>query len=130
MVHALKANDGGDDKEEVGTSSGSPKRLIRLWIYSHHIYSMQKRKLILEWCRELALTGFSMPGKPGIVCAEGLEASVDELWTRLRKLNWKRLAVKEREFIGLTPEVDGQSKEKDGRKFADFEEISFDVKQG
>merc|ERR1712176_1540576 len=96
MVNALKANDGGEDKEEAGTSSDSPKRLIRLWIYSHHIYSMQKRKLILEWCRELALTGFSMPGKPGIVCAEGLD----------------------------------HSKEKDGRKFADFEEISFDVKQG
>ena len=101
-------------------------------LFSFLSFSMQKRKFILEWSRELALTGFSMPGKPGIVCAEGLESSVDELWTRLRKLNWKRLAIIEREpIIAPSSETnDHHSKEKAGRKFADFEEISFDVKQG
>ena len=90
---------------------------------------MHKRKPIVEWARELDLNGFSMPGKPGIVCVEGLESSVDEFWTRLRKLNWKRLAVKERET--LTDDADNDFVDpRRGRKFTEFEEISFDVKQG
>ncbi|OWK00555.1 hypothetical protein Celaphus_00019455 [Cervus elaphus hippelaphus] len=40
--------------------------LTRLWIYSHHIYNKYKRKNILEWAKELSLSGFSMPGKPGV----------------------------------------------------------------
>ena len=54
----------------------------RLWIYSHHIYNKTKRKNILEWSKELGLTGFSMPGKPGIVCVEGPQSACEEFWSR------------------------------------------------
>lgn len=54
----------------------------RLWIYSHHIYNKTKRKNILEWSKELELTGFSMPGKPGIVCVEGPHSACEEFWAR------------------------------------------------
>jgi len=43
----------------------------RMWLYSHHIYSKYKRKDILNWATELKLHGFSMCGKPGIICLEG-----------------------------------------------------------
>lgn len=54
----------------------------RLWIYSHHIYNKVKRKNILEWSKELGLSGFSMPGKPGIVCVEGPRSACEEFWSR------------------------------------------------
>lgn len=54
----------------------------RLWIYSHHIYNKSKRKNILEWSKELGLSGFSMPGKPGIVCVEGAQSACEEFWSR------------------------------------------------
>ncbi|PIO25924.1 hypothetical protein AB205_0102850, partial [Aquarana catesbeiana] len=53
----------------------------RLWIYSHHIYNKQKRKYIMEWSEELGLSGFSMPGKPGVVCVEGPQESCEEFWS-------------------------------------------------
>ena len=71
----------------------------RLWIYSHHIYNTEKRKNIVHWAEELHLNGFSLPGKPGIICIEGRESDVDEYWTRLRRLTWKRLQVKEKEIF-------------------------------
>lgn len=55
----------------------------RLWIYSHHIYNKQKRKNIIDWAKELSLSGFCMPGKPGVVCVEGLQTSCEEFWSRL-----------------------------------------------
>lgn len=55
----------------------------RLWIYSHHIYNKQKRKNIIDWAKELSLSGFCMPGKPGVVCVEGLQSSCEEFWSRL-----------------------------------------------
>lgn len=56
--------------------------LTRLWIYSHHIYNKCKRKDILEWAKELSLSGFSMPGKPGVVCVEGPQSACEEFWSR------------------------------------------------
>ena len=57
--------------------------LTRLWVYSHHIYNKYKRKNILEWAKELSLSGFSMPGKPGVVCVEGRQSLCEEFWSRL-----------------------------------------------
>lgn len=54
----------------------------RLWIYSHHIYNKCKRRNILEWAKELSLSGFSMPGKPGVVCVEGPQSACEEFWSR------------------------------------------------
>ncbi|XP_062966294.1 RWD domain-containing protein 2B [Cynocephalus volans] len=98
--------------------------LTRLWIYSHHIYNKCKRKNILEWARELSLSGFSMPGKPGIVCVEGPQSACEEFWSRLRKLNWKRILIRHREdipFDGTNNEMEKQ------RKFSSFEEKAFTV---
>ncbi len=63
----------------------SKEIFTRIWIYSHHIYNKIKRKNILEWARELNLSGFSMPGKPGIVCVEGLQSACNEFWARYVK---------------------------------------------
>ncbi|KAK7471339.1 hypothetical protein BaRGS_00036014 [Batillaria attramentaria] len=97
----------------------------RLWIYSHHIYSKFKRRDIFEWASELGLRGFSMPGKPGIVCVEGGTQQVDEFWYRVRRLNWKRIMIKEQEVIEL-----------EGReiaslcKFGKFQELELEVQGG
>lgn len=98
--------------------------LTRLWIYSHHIYNKCKRKNILEWAKELSLSGFSMPGKPGVVCVEGPQSACEEFWSRLRKLNWKRILIRHREdipFDGMNEEIERQ------RKFSIFEEKVFSV---
>lgn len=98
--------------------------LTRLWIYSHHIYNKYKRKDILEWAKELSLSGFSMPGKPGVVCVEGPQSACEEFWSRLRKLNWKRILIRHREDIPF----DGTNDEmKRQRKFSVFEEKVFSV---
>lgn len=97
----------------------------RLWIYSHHIYSKFKRRDIIDWAEELKLTGFSLPGKPGVICVEGYSRPVDEYWYRLRRLNWKRLAIKEKEETDI-----GDDKLTNYRKFDNFEEKVFDVKGG
>lgn len=38
----------------------------QMWIYSHHIYSTRKRKMIQDLAHQLKLTGFCRPGKPGM----------------------------------------------------------------
>lgn len=96
----------------------------RIWIYSHHIYSMEKRKNILSWAAELQLTGFSLPGKPGVICAEGLNSLVNEFHSRLKALNWKRITCKGSETTQLT-DRNAETIQK-YRKFETFSEINFD----
>ena len=70
------------------------EEFVRYWIYSHHIYSKIKRRDILDLSKEFQLTGFSMPGKPGIVCLEGVSGNVAEAWSIIKSWNWKKINVK------------------------------------
>jgi hypothetical protein len=54
-----------------------------MWIHSHHIYSKSKMKNIEDWAKELNLTGFFLPGKPGLMCVEGLETNCNIWWQRV-----------------------------------------------
>ncbi|XP_053165490.1 RWD domain-containing protein 2B [Hemicordylus capensis] len=96
----------------------------RLWIYSHHIYNKQKRKNIVDWAKELSLSGFSMPGKPGIICTEGPQSMCEEFWARIRRLSWQRILIRHREDIRLEGTEAEMEKQ---RKFSAFEEKIFDA---
>ena len=100
----------------------SSSRFLRLWIYSHHIYSKIKRKDILELSNEFQLTGFCMPGKPGIVCLEGTENNCNDAWSIIKSWNWKKINVRHQE--GEKAEENEQSINV-FRRFNDFQEIGF-----
>lgn len=55
----------------------------RYWIYSHHIYSKIKRREVLDLAHEFKITGFCLPGKPGIMCAEGSARDCNEWWHKV-----------------------------------------------
>lgn len=58
-------------------------KFSRYWIYSHHIYSKMKRRCIISLAQELNITGFCLPGKPGIICIEGLDTDCSDCWQRV-----------------------------------------------
>eukprot|EP00116_Pleurobrachia_bachei_P008312 sb/3468574/ len=89
--------------------------LNRLWYYAHHIYSKEKRSNMVKWSRELDLTGFILPGKPGVICIEGSVANCREFNVRVRAMNWQLLKLQHDE------------RELEGRLFTDFGEMIFDV---
>lgn len=72
--------------------------MARYWIYSHHIYNTAKRKIILETARWFKLTGFSAPGKPGIVCVEGDRSACEAFWQKIKGLTWKKISIKHQEL--------------------------------
>ncbi|KAK2831106.1 hypothetical protein Q7C36_016192 [Tachysurus vachellii] len=120
----LEQDDNNDDDGAKGTvETPRGETFTRLWIYSHHIYNKSKRKNILEWAKELQLTGFSMPGKPGVVCVEGLQAACEEFWARVKVLTWKRIMIRHREDVPLDLVTQNP---KSLRRFDGFEEASFD----
>lgn len=111
------------------TPTPPPEVFTRLWIYSHHIYNKTKRKSILEWAKELGLSGFSMPGKPGVVCVEGAQDACEVFWARVKVLTWKKIMIRHREDVPLAgrPEDGGEARTLDSlRKFSGFEEAMFD----
>ena len=95
------------------------EKIYHMWLFMHHIYNKEKRKNIINWANELELTGFSLPGKPGVVYVEGLLQNVEEYFERLRRLTWKRMSCKVKEQL-----------ENNTRIFNDFQELCFDVHGG
>ncbi|XP_055704233.1 RWD domain-containing protein 2A [Phlebotomus papatasi] len=97
------------------SSQEMPKSVFeRLWIYSHHIKSKTKRRDIVKNANDLALTGFSLPGKPGIICVEGERDNTQEFWQLLRQMHWQKITLKKCESIEVS-----------GRHFTDFREMLF-----
>ena len=91
-----------------------------MWLYMHHIYSKTKRRNILSLSGELDLTGFCLPGKPGVVCVEGSVRNTQEFYGVLRSWNWKSIACKQRE-------VEASADIASLRRVEGFRELSFDV---
>uniref|UniRef100_A0A3Q0R3A9 RWD domain containing 2B n=1 Tax=Amphilophus citrinellus TaxID=61819 RepID=A0A3Q0R3A9_AMPCI len=115
--------------KEESTSAQPPEVFSRLWIYSHHIYNKSKRKNILDWSKDLGLSGFSMPGKPGIVCVEGPQSACEEFWSRVKVLTWKKIMIRHREDLPLDCQGEGSrcvERIDSLRKFTGFEEAMFD----
>jgi len=98
------------------TSSNSSGMFSRYWIYSHHIYSKIKRRDMLDMSKEFNVTGFVLPGKPGIICIEGDSKNTAEWWSIVKNWQWKRLSLKIQEDI-QTDDVSSLS------KFSGFQEI-------
>lgn len=90
-------------------------KYIRLWIYSHHIYNKKKREEIVKKARELNITGFCLPGKPGIVCIEGTDINCNDWWRDIKSMTWKKIGIRKTEELDSPQQV----------KFSNFEEIHF-----
>ncbi len=105
---------------ESNTDAGANSHFCRMWLYMHHIYSKTKRRNILSLSGELDLTGFCLPGKPGVVCVEGSVRNTQEFYSMLRSWNWKSIACRRRE---VEPSSDIPS----WRRIEGFGELSFDM---
>lgn len=92
----------------------------RLWIYSHHLKSTQKRQDILKLSKELDLSGFSKPGKPGIICVEGAKENTQEFWKIIRQWAWQRITIRISETKSKPP-----SKCNQFRRFNQFRETLY-----
>jgi hypothetical protein len=95
----------------------------REFFYFHHLYSQWKRKLMLQWGRDLDLTGFVYPGKPGTVCVEGDADAVREFGIQLRSLQWQKLSSRHRDIVQHIPDF---ASLQSMRKFDGFTEMSGD----
>lgn len=84
-------NDREMDKSINGSRVAANIKVERLWIYSHHLKSKHKRQELIHLARQLNLSGFSRPGKPGIVCVEGVMADVQEYWRTVRQWCWQKI---------------------------------------
>lgn len=108
------------ESDQTKEDSGPGANFCRMWLYMHHIYSKTKRRNILAHADELQLTGFCLPGKPGIVCVEGSSQNTKDFYSTLRRWNWKSIACRRKEMV--------ESKDLDSnRRIRGFAELAFDT---
>ncbi|KAG2427051.1 hypothetical protein HXX76_012567 [Chlamydomonas incerta] len=91
-----------DGSYSSGSEAGSCGLLCVL-VWLHHLKSLTKRKLIVQWARELSLAGAVKPGFPGVVVVEGCEPDVREFLARMRSLSWQALQVRGEDHRPLPP---------------------------
>lgn len=108
-----------DDKSHVDEEAiAAEHKFVRYWIFSHHIYNKRKREDIVKKAKDLKLTGFCLPGKPGVICIEGKEIDCNEWWKDIKSMSWKKIGLRNTEVFEL-------SEQKDQQKFFKFEELLF-----
>jgi len=108
-----------NNKPIVEKAKVSIQKFFRYWVYSHHIYSKVKRRDLQGLASEFNLTGFVMPGKPGVICVEGNSADVNDWWAIVRNWQWKMIKLKVQEDQDATTVTDIEEQ----RVFTGFQEI-------
>lgn len=93
-------------------------KFVRHWIFTHHIYNKKKRDDIIKKAKELKLNGFCVPGKPGVICVEGMDNDCNLWWKDIKSMSWKKIGIRK-------TEVFEPSEQKDQQKFFKFEELQF-----
>jgi len=78
-----------------------PSVLGRRLLWSHHIISSEKRKIIKESALELKIGALCKIGWPGIIVCEGNEAQVKDFVSRLSALRWQYFCVRGEESFVL-----------------------------
>lgn len=101
-------------------STSGKQQMERLWIYSHHIKSKKKRQDIVKLTKDLNLSGFCRPGKPGIICVEGQQDATVEFWKIVRQWSWHRICIRTTENGAWSTE-----KSDNFRRFTGFQELIF-----
>lgn len=104
----------------MNSDSNEIRDFERLWIYSHHIKSKTKRQQIVKQARSLDLSGFSRPGKPGIICVEGLKEHTQEFWQIIRGMRWQKISICKVESARKSKEILNNL-----RRFEGFKELLF-----
>lgn len=81
-------------KEENNKGSNSTdQKMQRIWLWSHHIYSKIKRQDIIKLSKDYDLNGFMWPGKPGVICMEGIFEDVEEVVKIIKSWQWQKLKI-------------------------------------
>lgn len=121
-IDRLIESTAGDSKINAPSEAmgASTEEMQRLWIYSHHLKSTVKRQDILKLAKDLALSGFAKPGKPGIICVEGTKANTNEFWKCVRQWAWQKIQLRLTEA-----KVRPMAKCAQFRRFDDFREVLY-----
>lgn len=82
------------NKSKPIESKSESIEMERLWIYSHHLRCITKRRDMVILGKQLELTGFHRPGRPGIICVEGRKVNTQEFWRTVRSWNWQKIGVR------------------------------------
>lgn len=48
----------------------------------------------MDLASQMNISGFMMPGKPGIICVEGNSKDVIDWWQNIKSMNWKKIFCK------------------------------------
>eukprot|EP01018_Ginkgo_biloba_P004237 Gb_36948 [translate_table: standard] len=83
-----------DESDGLSFATSTPLHIKRVLVWFHHIKSLQKRKSILEWSKELNLGGYCKPGFPGIIVIEGEKCEVDTYLKQLQNLRWQAMSIR------------------------------------
>ncbi|XP_018784493.1 PREDICTED: RWD domain-containing protein 2A [Bactrocera latifrons] len=119
-LNDLISRDGSEfevKKQAAADENETALECERLWIYSHHIKSKKKRQEIQRVARNMDLSGFLRPGKPGIICVEGVRAHTQEFWRVIKAMHWQHITICKSELW--------QGKLEQRRRFDGFKEQLF-----
>ena len=82
--------------------------LERIWIKSHHIKNKKKRCDIIQLAKDYKLSGFMLPGKPGVICLEGLKENTQHSWKTIKSWLWQKIHIVSIEHETLPEEAEDE----------------------
>ncbi|WVQ65009.1 uncharacterized protein L199_003179 [Kwoniella botswanensis] len=109
-------NQGLEVKEEA-----QDKQIDRVWFWLPSLSTREKRDDMVNFAKEVGLTGFVLAGKPGILCVEGNPQVIDKYMSRIKSESWSDIPKHHKK---ITERLRRPLPTPDKRAFTDMKEIT------
>ncbi|WWC96859.1 hypothetical protein V866_003734 [Kwoniella sp. B9012] len=97
------------------------KQIDRVWFWLPSLSTREKRDDMVNFAKEVGLTGFVLAGKPGILCVEGNSQVIDKYMSRIKSESWSDIPKHHKK---ITERLRRPLPTPDKRSFTDMKEIT------
>ncbi|WWC68533.1 uncharacterized protein I206_102462 [Kwoniella pini CBS 10737] len=74
--------------EQLDEEDDSAVEIIRVWFWLPSLSTREKRDDMVNFAKDVGLTGFVLAGKPGLLAVEGNSQVIDKYMSRIKSESW------------------------------------------
>ncbi|WVW80271.1 hypothetical protein I302_102249 [Kwoniella bestiolae CBS 10118] len=120
-LQCILAESAVHDKEGMVEEEEGDKQIDRVWFWLPSLSTREKRDDMVNFAKEVGLTGFVLAGKPGILCVEGNLQVIDKYMSRIKSESWSDIPKHHKK---ITERLRRPLPSPDNRAFTDMKEIT------
>ncbi|WWC88051.1 uncharacterized protein L201_002954 [Kwoniella dendrophila CBS 6074] len=111
----------GNDNDQVEEIDEKDLQIDRIWFWLPTLSTREKRDDMVNFAKDVKLTGFVLAGKPALLCVEGNSQVIEKYMSRIKSESWSDIPKHHKKIS------ERLRRPIENRAFSDMKEITNDI---